>query len=168
MSLPNWNQRGVLPDGIHSATLEEVYERFVLDAPNREDREVLFSTLVGYLGTLKTIVPHGKAWIDGGFAMNKDATPHDVDLVFMPSDWEALRAKDPATEALLASLLTLQQVFVTSPEMFLDRVQPYGGRIDAFICKPGQERYWLDTWSNVKRDGQLVPGESKGFVEVTW
>ena len=167
MPLPQWNDRGVLPDGIHRATMAEVYERFVEDAPNRADREVLFHVLQGYLGTLELVVPHGRAWIDGGFAMRKATVPNDVDLVFFPADWEAIRGH-PEDGAKILSLLTLQGVFIDSPASMIPRLQPFGGRIDAFLCFPGQEETWEATWSNVKRDGKLVSDESKGFVEVEW
>lgn len=168
MRLPEWDDRGLLPDGIHAADLADIYDRCVLDAPQRDARENLYSALTAYLGFLREIVPHGKAWIDGGFMMCKDAPPHDVDLVFFPDDWNALASVNESEVADLYSLLTLQHVFCESPSGAFSRLQPFGGKIDAFIGRPNETQYWYSTWSSVKRNGVLVPSETKGFAEVTW
>lgn len=168
MSLPEWNDLGLLPDGIHVANLADIYDRCVLDAPQRDARENLYSALTAYLGFLREIVPHGKAWIDGGFMMCKDTPPHDVDLVFFPDDWNALASKGEAEAAELFSLLTLQNVLCESPAATFARLQPFGGKIDAFIARPRDAAYWRSLWSSVKRHGHPVPSETKGFAEVTW
>jgi hypothetical protein len=90
VSLPNWTDEGLLPPGIHSAAISDVYERFVCDAPHREHREMLYQALRTYLMLLRRFIPSGRAWINGGFGTRKDAAPHDVDVVVHPADWDAL------------------------------------------------------------------------------
>ena len=42
--------------------------------------------------------------------------------------------------------------------MYLDQVQPVGGMLDGFLCRPGDE----DTWESVWSEG------GKGFPEMVW
>jgi hypothetical protein len=83
MALPAWNESGLLP------------ERFVLDAPCRERRELLFGELSTHLRLIQTIIPAGRAWIDGSFCMRATGPPKDVDVVIHPSDWQALQGAPP-------------------------------------------------------------------------
>lgn len=169
MGLPAWTAAGVLPDGVHPARMSDVYERLVLDAPNRTRREVLFHALSTYLGLVQDFIPHGAAWIDGGFTMAKPDEPHDVDVVIIPADWDAAVALDEARQCDLLGLLTLQDVIIGRPgPQWLERLQPIGGALDGFIAHPAQTDVWRDTWSAVKRDGLVQLDETKGFVEVTW
>lgn len=169
MSLPAWTSDGLLPPGAHRASMSDVYDRMVLDAPHRARRETLYSALQTYLGLISEFVPHGTAWIDGGFSMQKPEAPHDVDVAVAPADWNQLASLSDQAQADLLGLLTLQDIIVSRPEvMWIERVQPIGGALDAFLVRPGQEGVWSDTWSRVKRGGILQPGETKGFAEVTW
>jgi hypothetical protein len=171
MGLPNWNADGLLPPGIHSADLAEIYERFVEDAPNRGHRELLFSAFHLYYRLVRRLVPSGKLWVDGGFGTQKGAEPHDVDVVVLPADWSALASLPDAAQRDFLGLLTHQDVIVGSldPPAWWSRIQPVGGVLDGFVCHPGHEALWAATWSSVKGDdGLIVPGMAKGFVEVVW
>ncbi|MGH3941010.1 MAG: DUF6932 family protein [Pseudonocardiaceae bacterium] len=171
MGLPNWTDEGLLPQGIHSAAMPDVYERFVCDAPHREHREMLYGALATYLRLLRRLVSSGRAWINGGFCTQKATEPHDVDVVLHPADWAALEALDERDQTDLLGLLTHQDIIVGSmnPPQWWARLQPVGGALDAFLCYPGQEDMWYRTWSSVKGpDDRIVPGAVKGFVEVSW
>lgn len=170
MSLPRWDSSGRLPVGIHQCDLRAIYERFVLDAPNRTERELLYSALDLYLRLVRRFIPSGKAWIDGGFGTSKAAKPHDIDVVIHPDDWAALEALPEAEQNDLLGLLTHQDVIVGSlGPLYVERLQPIGGALDGFLCMPGQEAIWVGTWASVKGDdGMIIPGVAKGFVEVTW
>ncbi|WP_425483948.1 DUF6932 family protein [Fodinicola acaciae] len=169
MSLPDWNEYGLLPPGIHKGTLDQIYDRFVLDAPCRERREVLHGALVTHLGLVRELIPQGRAWVDGGFCTCKTEPPKDVDVLLHPGDWTALEASEPSAQTRMYGLLTLQDVLAQQPAVWLERLQPVGGALDAFLCFPGSENYWSDLWSSVKRaDGHVELGVKKGFVEVSW
>lgn len=170
MPLPGWTAEGLLPVGVHRSTLDDLYERFVLDAPSRERRELLFSAFRTYLTLLKDYIPAGRVWVDGGFCTTKIQPPHDVDVAILPSDLVALNSLDLQKQTDLYGLLTLQDVLVGHPTpRWLERVQPVGGALDAFLVMPGQEQIWHDTWSTLKRpDGTLSGPGMKGFAEVTW
>src|SRR5882757_5120928 len=110
MTIPNWTSDGLLPTGCHPAELQEVYERFVVGAPNREHRELLFGALSTYLGLLRILIPSGVAWIDGGFSTLKEAPPSDIDVVVHPASWESLDLLSRKQQEQLFGLLTLQDV----------------------------------------------------------
>jgi hypothetical protein len=66
VTLPAWNELGLLPPGAHKADLPDVYERFVVDAPasSRDQRELLYGALATHLRLIQRIIPAGVAWID--------------------------------------------------------------------------------------------------------
>ena len=66
-------------------------------------------------------------------------------------------------------LLTLGQLIIGSPVAGgLQRLQPVGGLVDAFLALPQSQMYWAALWSRLKGpDGRPEPGTRKGFVEVS-
>lgn len=171
MALPDWTAEGLLPTGIHTGDMADVYERFVEDAPERGHREMLYAALSTYMMLLKRFIPSGRAWIDGGFGTQKGTAPHDVDVVVLPADWSALESMSEQDVTDFLGLLTHQDIIVGSmdPPQWWARLQPIGGALDSFLCYPGQEAMWEETWASVKGDdGAIVLGQLKGFVEVAW
>ena len=169
MGLPPWTDKGLLPPGTHVAELTDLYERFVLDAPDREHRELLFSALSVHLRLIQTIIPAGSVWIDGSFCTCARRPPEDVDVVIHPRDWKALESVPAEAKMRLYGLLTLLDIAATRPPVNLSRLQPVGGAVDAFLCYPGQEATWRGQWSSVRdADGNVVSGQEKGFTEVAW
>lgn len=170
-SLPQWTAEGLLPPGAHRTDQAGIYERLVQGERNREIRESLFRALVLHLEMLQELVPHGTAWIDGGFCMRKEEPPGDVDVVFFPEDWDAFASRGDEVRDVLFGLLTLQGVIVEKPwSVALERIQPIGGRVDSFIQPPAPQvmGYWFELWSAVKRDGAFERDKVKGFAEVVW
>ncbi|GAA1237420.1 hypothetical protein GCM10009676_22280 [Prauserella halophila] len=163
MPLPYWTPDNVLPPGRHPADLSDLYERFVWDTPHRNEREVLFSALSGYLGVVGGLIPTGRAWISGEIAVRSENVPRDIDVLLIPDEWGSLkRLTGPAREALYG-MLTLNGVIAEQPAMYLDRVRPMSGLLDGFLCRPGDEETWEPTWARGP-----VHGMFKGFAEVTW
>ena len=169
MPLPPWNDHGLLPLGVHRAELPDLYERFVLDAPCQQHREILHGALVTHLTLIRTVIPMGTAWISGSFSTRAEEPPKDVDVVILPTDWRALLGLATEAKARLYGLLTLQQVQVAQPAVYLDRLQPVGGAVDAFLCYPGHEDVWRGRWSAVRTEpsGEAT-NQSKGYAEVVW
>ncbi|MEU3274619.1 hypothetical protein ABZ639_27560 [Saccharomonospora sp. NPDC006951] len=163
MPLPHWTSDNVLPQGRHPADLSDLYERFVWDAPHRNEREILFSALSGYLGVVTRLIPSGRAWISGPLTDRTDDVPSDVDVVLLPDEWGTLKRLDGPARAALYGMLTLRGVIAEQPAMYLEQVQPVGGLLDGFLCHPGDEEVWADAWSR-----GASPGVRKGFAEVTW
>jgi hypothetical protein len=169
MGLPSWTDAGLLPPGIHRAELPDLYERFVLDAPDRPHRELLFGALTVHLKLLRVIIPVGLVWINGSFCTRASRPPDDVDIVIRPGDWKALQDVPAEVKPKLYGLVTLQEVAVLVPTVNLPRLQPVGGTVDAFLCYPGHEAVWQERWSRVlDAYGDAVQGQEKGFTEVSW
>ena len=169
MPLPAWSAAGLLPAGAHQATLPDLYERLVLDAPCREHRETLYAALTVHLRLTQRIIPAGRAWINGSFCTSSEAPPNDVDVVIHPADWTTIERLPEQAKSRLYALLTLRDVAVAEPAIWLSRLQPVGGVIDAFLCWPGHEDTWHDQWSTVTDvRGTVVEGKTKGYAEVAW
>lgn len=165
--LPPWNASGLLDPGAHATDLDGVYDRFVLDAPERQVRELLFQCLTSYIKIVRPAVGPSRLWINGGFAMQKLEAPRDVDVVIFPEDVDRLNNSTQEELDELVEFLTLQSVLISSPWMTsIPRLQPMAGALDAFISTPELEHSWFETWSSVKRNGVYCPGEVKGFAEV--
>ncbi|MFE0023695.1 DUF6932 family protein [Amycolatopsis sp. NPDC059021] len=158
MALPRWTAENLLPPGRHHADLADVYERLVFDAPHQNEREILFSALNSYLGVARRIIPSGRAWISGAFVTRTPHPPHGLDVVLIPDEWGALKRLDDAGRSALYGLLTLRGVFVGQPAMYLDQVQPVGGMLDGFLCRPGDEDVWAEVWAE----------GGKGYPEMVW
>lgn len=168
MALPEWNDNGLLPPGRHGATMDEVHDRCVLGAPNTPRRQELFGSLMTFTHLAERIVGPCALWIDGGFVTAKSAAPFDVDVVIKPTDWEHLRSLAGRDRDRVFGMLTIQDVVVGEPlYLGFERIQPLAGDLDAFLCYPGQDAIWHDTWSSVKGDdGTIIEGIAKGYVEV--
>jgi hypothetical protein len=159
MALPHWTPQNLLPPGRHPADLADVYERLVFDAPYQNEREILFSALNSYLGVARRVISSGRAWVSGAFVTR--TTPHPpqgLDVVLIPDEWGALKRLDDHGRTALYGLLTLRGIIVGQPAMYLDQVQPVGGLLDGFLCRPGDEDVWEAVWA----DG------GKGFPEMVW
>lgn len=68
--LPALDANGFLPPGRHRATMDEVYARFVEDAPFREERQLVFDALTTYTALVRRTYRKGAFWMDGGFVKN--------------------------------------------------------------------------------------------------
>jgi hypothetical protein len=169
--LPALTADGLLPPGIHSATLAEVEELFVNNAPHADHRRVIFSGLDLYMRVLTSKVPSGTMWLDGGFVTHKAQPPSDVDLALL-IDGTTLGALTPEDWQVMFQLVTLQGVQSHAPAIKSPRVQPMGGLIDAFMIEasdPAGRNLWEATWSRVMDEHKrVIPGKVKGFVEVVW
>lgn len=151
----------------HPATLEEIYQSFVVDAPFRDHRELVFRGLGLFIELVTLQIGSVRFWINGGFTTHKSwAPPADVDVAtIVPRS-----AYDAALTEDALPLWTLQHVSAADPTVVnAPRLQPMGGLVDSFFVPdlPAQRAYWHSLWSKVKgEDGKEVPGERKGYVEV--
>jgi hypothetical protein len=79
MPIPEMNEAGLLPEGVHEATLEEVRERF--GRFQRTDRRpALFTKLSTHLAEVRASGFVEAVILDGSFVTAKDE-PSDIDLI---------------------------------------------------------------------------------------
>jgi hypothetical protein len=81
MPIPELNQDGFLPEGIHEASLEEVRER--IGRFQRTDRRpALFAKLSTYMAEVRASGLVVAVIVDGSFVTAKDE-PSDIDLILV-------------------------------------------------------------------------------------
>lgn len=90
-----FDDRGLLPAGVHEATLEEIEEHFARF--QRSDRRIkLTAKLRAYLAEVTKSIPGCVAVVDGSFVMVTIDEPDDIDLVLgLPADWDQQAALSP-------------------------------------------------------------------------
>jgi hypothetical protein len=81
MPIPELNENGFLPEGIHEASLEEVRERFGR-FQRTDQRPALFARLSTYLAEVRASGLAEAVILDGSFVTAKDE-PSDIDLILV-------------------------------------------------------------------------------------
>ena len=164
MSIPTViGKFATLPFGRYRATLDEIEQVFVHDAPFAAERAQVFQAFHVWFSLMDGMLPGARYWVDGGFVTHKDwAAPSDVDVMMLCTS-EQLNALNDQEQERFAQLLT-----VAAPGT--PRVQPMGGLVDAYYVVRGNVDhviYWQNLWSKVRdRNGNEVLNSIKGFVEV--
>ena len=169
MNLPEWDtDTDLLPPGRHPTTIDGLYGRLVEDAPHREHRERLFSAFLLHCKLVSDYLPSGASlWVDGGFVMCKDSPPRDVDVAIVPNDWADIAGWTDQQSVDILGLITLQNVIIEHPwPAMVERVQPVGALLDAFLVHKDNTDEWHAVWSSVKLDGMILPDLTKGYAEV--
>ena len=83
MSIPAFNDHGLLPEGIHDATIEEIRMRFgTFQGSDR--RPKLWNRLLEYINEARRYSAIEAMIIDGSF-VTQAAEPNDIDLVLIVS-----------------------------------------------------------------------------------
>jgi len=93
-SIPPLDEHGLLPQGTHDCTLEDIVEKFCWN----EHRKKLFNGLCGFLEN--EWKPRGircPVYIDGSFTRSKNL-PNDIDVVIDMSDFDSGKAAVVAFE----------------------------------------------------------------------
>lgn len=146
MPIPDLNENGFLPEGIHEASLEEVRERF--GRFQRTDRRSdLFTRLSHYLAEVRTSGFVIAVIVDGSYVTTKDE-PSDIDLILVLRPDHDYRAELRPFEYNALSKCRVRRRF----------------RFDILIARQGSDEHmkYLDLFQRVKG----VPDLRKGVVEV--
>ena len=86
--LPDPTEAGVLPEGIHDATLDQIQERFARFQGSTR-RIGLFEKLKRYLEELRKTGWLVTVIVDGSFVMECVDAPGDIDIVLVfPAGWD--------------------------------------------------------------------------------
>ncbi|MDQ0537704.1 hypothetical protein DEJ21_00795 [Curtobacterium sp. MCSS17_006] len=170
--LPALDDRGFLPPATHPypATLDELHQRFVVEAPFRERRQRVFDALSLYAALVWDALPSARLRIDGGFVTHKPwAAPEDADVVVVYDRPTPPGGLSAVVRAPLFTMSNLTAV-VSGESVTLEKAAVMGGLIDAYPApadKPALLAYWDRMWSNVTGPGKTsLDGERKGYVEV--
>jgi len=160
-------QYATLPVGRYPATLDEVYETFVKNAPFRPRRELIFRALTLYIDLVSAEFSTSRYWIDGGFVTHKTwEEPEDADVLVVVPPGEHGKVMTPE----FLPHWTLLQTQPAQPRVYADKVHPMGGLLDCFILPDAPQvlSVWDIRWSSV-RDQQhnVVPDARKGYLEVS-
>lgn len=83
MPIPIFSKAGLLPPGVHHATIDEVEERFGRGSSRRTK---LYAKLARFLAEVRSFQIFDSIFIDGSFVTDKP-NPGDIDVVLVgPSD----------------------------------------------------------------------------------
>lgn len=85
-----FDDRRLLPPGIHDATLEEIERHFSLSGR----RKKLFDNLKQYVANVGLTGWACQILLDGSFVMPKVEEPQDIDIILvLPADWDLTRTE---------------------------------------------------------------------------
>jgi hypothetical protein len=151
----NFDARGLLPPGVHDATLDEVRDHFARF--QRSDRRVtLFDKLRGYLAELAKTGWACQVVIDGSFIMPAVDEPNDIDMILvLPADWDMTRDLRPFEYNLVTNNYT-KRTF----------------KVEVFPVAEGSARHrqFLDFFAQVRREWcqefGWPEGTTKGLVRI--
>jgi hypothetical protein len=146
MPIPELNEHGFLPEGIHEASLEEVRERFgrfqrTDRRPTPFTRLALFLAEVRASGLVEAVI------VDGSFVSAKDE-PSDIDLILVLRPDHDYHAQLKPFEYNALSKGSVRRRY----------------RFDILIAHQGsdEQKKYVDLFQRVKN----VPDLRKGVVEV--
>lgn len=154
MSLPAATADGVLPPGLHSATIAEIEARFGTATAKRMR---LMAKLHEYLAELRRLAWDVRMLVDGSFVMDAVKDPSDIDIVLvMPEDWDFGGDLNPFAYNALSRKRTKKAYRI---EVFPIRRGEFPGHI------------MLDFFQQIKPERRdelgLLEGIRKGIVEVS-
>ena len=162
---------GLLPpaDEPYRATLAQLHEIFVENAPHRARRQLIFDALALYARLIWAIYPDAKLRIDGGFITHKTwAPPGDVDVAVVCPTISA-QQRDAATRAGLFSILGASGTVHRRAVGPIEKLHPMGGLVESFYVPAKDHAYrefFEDYWSTETDRNKKPTGRRKGYVEV--
>jgi len=102
IELPDIDENGNLPPGIHGAELADV-ERLFGRFQKSERRQILLTKLIEYIDEIKSTGWDATVIIDGSFVMTRVDEPDDIDVVLvLPADWDMKQDVRPFEYNLLS------------------------------------------------------------------
>lgn len=142
MSIPEFNERGHLPAGVHTCTLDEIQETF--GSFQRTDRRPkLFERLKEFVEALKLSDIVESVMLDGSFVTNIDE-PSDIDLVLVLKPNHDFAAELPPFRYNVLSRRMVRKTF----------------RFDILVARQQSEELdeYIEFFQQVKEQPQLTKG----------
>ena len=151
---------GIMPEGRHRATLDEVESHFVSAGPYGDRRAQIWQAFLVWERLLRAQLPTATLWLNGGFVTHKTwAAPSDIDA-FIVARRSEVEAAGPS------GILPLLTTWDSNGR----RVQPMSGLVDGHIGAQADGlvvQNYDQTWRKVLDENRhVVPGLLKGYVEV--
>lgn len=146
MSIPPLNDRGLLPEGIHDCSLEELRTPFGSFQGN-DRRPRLWAALSAFVTELKAAGVGAVLLIDGSFVTAK-STPEDVALILLlPASHDLYRELAPAEYNVLSARRVRQR-----------------HRLDLLVAREGSDehRRYMKLFQQVR----LEPEQTKGILRL--
>lgn len=153
--LPDLTANGVLPEGVHSCSIDAVGK--VFGQFQRSDRRCkLFGKLKEYIEEVQKAGWRASVIVDGSFVMARVDEPNDIDLILvLPEDWDT----DTELRPFEYNLVARKQVG-----------RKYG--FDVFAVRSGseEEKRLIEFFQRIKSDWMeafQIPGTTrKGIARV--
>jgi hypothetical protein len=149
-----FNDRHLLPPGVHDAALEEIERELALS--NR--RRTLFDNLKQYIGVVRLTGWVCQILVDGSFVMPSVGEPNDIDIILvLPTDWDMTRTDFKAYEYNVLDKRHTRSVY----------------KIEVYPVLPDSDRhrYFLDLFAQVRLEWcqqfHWAADTRKGIVRVT-
>ena len=172
MPLPEFNSHGLLPDGVHYATPDELRERCVDQFPRITTRAQVFANFLRFRHDLEKLGLSLTQWVDGSFVDQTRLDPADIDVVsFCDSE---LYSQFPDTTRERA-LVLLTERKITKPQYKIDSFLVIEFVYDHYMWGEFEKarRYWRKLFSQplsyadpkIKRPDKRRG--SKGIVQIT-
>ena len=163
--IPDFNEKGHLPSGVHEATIEDFKTRFVDNVPESKTRTGVFAGYMDYRNDILDLDIVIKQWLDGSFTTRK-VDPNDLDVI---SHVDALK--------ISKNRYTIDQF----RRLFIDGIQSNRGHLNSkYKCDPfaivvyppnhkfhnltlNTINYWLDCFGH---DSRVAGRPPKGLIEI--
>lgn len=171
MSLPAFTANGLLPEGVHPNTEEELKERCVDPFYLSNTRKDIFDGLCSYRGELASLGVCSTQWINGSFVDETRRNPEDVDLVNF-CDQGRLNSLPSASKSRVLEIIGAGEKTVPTHKChsFLVIEYPAGHPMAATFEQ--KRRYWREWFAMpqeyTRTDKFPAPHRGqKGFVSMT-
>ncbi len=148
-----FDERHLLLEGVHDASLEEIDREFSLSTRRR----TLFDNLKQYVALLKMTGWACQVLVDGSFVMPAVAEPDDIDiLLVLPEDWDLTRTEFKPYEYNVLDKRHTKRAY----------------KIEVYPVLPGSDPYrsFFELFTRIRiewcRQFQLPEDARKGIVRV--
>jgi len=147
------DERGLLPPGVHDATLDEIEAAF----GNGERRAALMRNLREYVELVRQFLPAVAVIVDGSFVMAAVEQPGDLDVILeLPPGWDE-RSTLRTEQYGLVDEFNARQEFQVAVISAVVGTDSHAGWIDWFCLVRGR---WIERFG-------WFAGIKKGIVRVT-
>jgi hypothetical protein len=161
MPLPDFNPQGLLPEGVHLATVGDLQERFVTPFPASATRQKVFANFCRYQTAVTALGVQATQWVDGSFVDQSRLAPEDVDAVNF-CDFSNLNALPTASRSQITPLLDGRESTKTAYDTHTFREIRFPAAHPLAANSENRRKYWRDWFSRP----QDYSGPKK--VEALW